>query len=234
LAVKYRRQKSPKMRLLLIEDDTLITNFLKKGLTQLGYAVDVAVNGQEGRFLAESEDYDLIILDLMLPDDDGIEICKNLREKGNSTPILMLTARTSVEDRVTGLTVGADDYLTKPFSFSELSARIQALFRRSKRSASPILAAGDIELDPLAHEVKKAGKKIDLSPKEFAILEYLLRHKNQVVTRTMILEHVWDYNFETFSNVIDVFITHLRKKIDSGSDRKLIKTIHGVGFKIQD
>jgi DNA-binding response OmpR family regulator len=222
------------MRLLVIEDDTLITNFLKKGLKQSGFAVDIAIDGQEGRFLAESEDYDLIILDLMLPDDDGLEICKNLREKGNSTPILMLTAKTGVEDRVMGLNVGADDYLTKPFSFPELTARIQALLRRSRQASSPILTAGDLELDPVSHEVKRKGKNIELSPKEFAILEYLLRHKNQVVTRTMILEHVWDYNFETFSNVVDVYITHLRKKIDGNSSQRLIQTIHGVGFKIKD
>lgn len=222
------------MRLLLVEDDRLVANFIKKGLSETGYAVDIAHDAQEGNYLAQEEDYDLIVLDLMLPDGDGLDICRQLREKGIPTPVLILTAKTQVEDRVAGLNAGADDYLTKPFAFSELGARIQALLRRSHREASPTLKVSDLELDPVSHEVHRNGREIELSPKEFSILEFLMRNKNQVVTRTMILEHVWDYNFETFSNIVDVYMTHLRKKVDGRENKKLIQSIHGVGFKIKD
>lgn len=200
----------------------------------MGYAVDLAHDAQEGTYLSEEEDYDLIILDLMLPGGDGLTICKQVREKGIATPIMILTAKTQVDDRVAGLNAGADDYLTKPFAFSELQARVQALLRRAHREASPTLKVADLELDPVSHEVRRNGQEIELSPKEFSILEFMIRNKNQVVTRTMILEHVWDYNFETFSNIVDVYMTHLRKKVDGNENKKLIQSIHGVGFKIKD
>lgn len=222
------------MRLLLVEDDRLVSNFIKKGLSEMGYAVDLAHDAQEGTYLSEEEDYDLIILDLMLPKGDGLTICKQVREKGIATPIMILTAKTQVDDRVAGLNAGADDYLTKPFAFSELQARVQALLRRAHREASPTLKVADLELDPVSHEVRRNGQEIELSPKEFSILEFMIRNKNQVVTRTMILEHVWDYNFETFSNIVDVYMTHLRKKVDGNENKKLIQSIHGVGFKIKD
>jgi DNA-binding response OmpR family regulator len=222
------------MRILIVEDDRRIANVLKKGLSEEGYAIDLAYDGFEGQFLGESEDYDLIILDLMLPKVDGMTVCKNLRKKQIKTPILILTAKTAIEDRVEGLNIGADDYLTKPFSFRELTARINALLRRSQETLPPTLKASDLELDPIKHIVAKSGKKIDLSAKEFAILEYLLRHKNQAVTRTMILEHVWDYNFDPASNIVDVFMNHLRKKVDESQEKSLIQTIHGVGFKLSD
>lgn len=222
------------MRLLLVEDDRLVSNFIKKGLSEMGYAVDLAHDAQEGTYLSEEEDYDLIILDLMLPGGDGLTICKQVREKGIATPIMILTAKTQVDDRVAGLNAGADDYLTKPFAFSELQARVQALLRRAHREASPTLKVADLELDPVSHEVRRNGQEIELSPKEFSILEFMIRNKNQVVTRTMILEHVWDYNFETFSNIVDVYMTHLRKKVDGNENKKLIQSIHGVGFKIKD
>jgi len=222
------------MRILVIEDDRRIANLLKKGLVEEGYAVDLAYDGLEGQYLGESEDYDLVILDLLLPKVDGLTVCRKLREKQIKIPILILTAKITIDDRVEGLNAGADDYLVKPFSFRELTARINALLRRSKETLPPILKVADLELDPAKHLVKRNSRTIDLSAKEFAILEYLLRNKNQVVTRMMILEHVWDYNFDPSSNIVDVFITHLRKKIDNGDKEKLIQTIHGVGFKLSD
>lgn len=222
------------MRILVIEDDRRIANLLKKGLVEEGYAVDLAYDGLEGQYLGESEDYDLIILDLLLPKVDGLTVCRKLREKQIKIPILILTAKITIDDRVEGLNAGADDYLVKPFSFRELTARINALLRRSQETLPPILKVADLELDPAKHLVKQNGRTIDLSAKEFAILEYLLRNKNQVITRTMILEHVWDYNFDPSSNIVDVFITHLRKKIDNGDKEKLIQTIHGVGFKLNE
>ena len=222
------------MRILVIEDEHRLANVIKKGLIEDGFAVDLAYEGEDGQFMAESEPYDLIILDLMLPKIDGLTICKNLRKKNLKTPILILTAKTTVEDKVRGLDSGADDYLTKPFSFLELRSRIHALIRRSKQRPSPILKIANLVVDPLKHTVIKNKNLIILTPKEFAILEFLMRHKNEVVSRTMILEHVWDYNFEGMSNVVDVFVANLRKKIDQASKTKLIQTLHGVGYKISD
>lgn len=222
------------MKILIIEDDRRIANVLKKGLTEEGFAIDLAYDGLEGQYLAESEEYDLIILDLLLPKIDGLTVTKEIRNRQIKTPILILTAKTAVDDRVDGLNAGADDYMVKPFSFRELTARINALFRRNQETLPTILGAGDLELDPTKHTVKRNGRPIDLSAKEFAILEYLLHHKNQAITRTMILEHVWDYNFDPSSNIVDVFITHLRQKIDEGQKEKLILTIHGIGFKLSD
>lgn len=220
------------MRILLIEDEKRLSHVIEKGLTESGYAVDKVFDGEEGLYLAESENYDIIILDVMLPKIEGITVCKELRKKHITTPILMLTAKTTVEDKVTGLDAGADDYLTKPFAFVELNSRLQALLRRSLKQPETILTVDTLALDPIKHTVSREGKQISLTPKEFAILEYLMRHKDEVVTRTQITEHTWDYNFDSMSNVIDVFITSLRKKIDSNQKQKLIHTIHGVGYKI--
>ncbi len=220
------------MRILIIEDEHRLSNVVKKGLEEEGFAVDQAFDGEEGLYLAEAESYDLIILDVMLPKIDGLKICRSLRNKKIKTPILMLTAKTKLEDKVIGLNVGADDYLTKPFAFAELKARLQALLRRSHNQAETILRLEDLVVDPVKHVVKRANKVIFLTPKEFSILEYLLRHKGEVLTRTQITEHVWDYNFDALSNVIDVFIAALRKKINHQVKNKLISTIHGVGFKI--
>ncbi len=222
------------MRILIIEDEQRLSNTIKKGLVEEGFAVDQAYDGEEGQYLAESEDYDLIILDLMLPKIDGVSVCKELRGKNIKTPILMLTAKTTVEDKVAGLDNGADDYMTKPFSFIELRSRIQALFRRSKQEASPILKVAGLILDPIKHKVQRNSKTIDLTPKEFAVLEFLLRHKDEIVTRTMIIEHVWDYNFDSLSNIVDVYVTAIRRKVDKGTKIKLIHTLHGIGYKISD
>ncbi|OFZ48078.1 MAG: DNA-binding response regulator, partial [Bacteroidetes bacterium RIFCSPHIGHO2_02_FULL_44_7] len=203
-----------------------------KGLTEDGFAVDQAFDGEEGQYLAESEQYDLVILDLMLPKIDGVTVCKELRKKNHKMPILMLTARSTTEDKVAGLDSGADDYLTKPFSFVEFRSRVHALIRRSHQETSPILRIEDLEVDPLKHLVKRFGKIINLTPKEFAILELLLRHTGEVVSRTTIIEHVWDYNFDGMSNIVDVFVASLRKKIDSGTKAKLIHTIHGIGYRV--
>lgn len=220
------------MRILIIEDEKRLSDIVKKGLTEDGFAVDQAFDGEEGEFSAESENYDLIILDLMLPKIDGVTVCKNLRKEGVKTPVIMLTAKSTVEDKVTGLDSGADDYITKPFSFVELRSRIHALIRRSHKESAPVLKADDLILDPLKHVVKRAGDIIEVTPKEFSILEFLLRNQGEVVTRTMIIDHVWDYNFDGMSNIVDVFVASLRKKINAGFKHKLIDTVHGVGFKI--
>ncbi len=222
------------MRILIVEDERRLANIIKKGLVEEGFAVDTACDGEEGQYLAESETYDLIILDVMLPKVDGLKLCKELRNKNIKTPILMLTAKSTLEDKVSGLDSGADDYLTKPFAFLELRSRIHALIRRSKTDASPLLRITDLELDPIKHIVKRDEKLISLTPKEFSVLELLMRHKDEVISRTMITEHVWDYNFDNMSNVIDVFIASLRRKIDKGAKVKLVHTIHGVGYKISE
>jgi DNA-binding response OmpR family regulator len=218
------------MRVLLVEDEKRLSQAIEKGLVESGYAVDKAYDGEEGLYLAETESYDVIILDIMLPKLDGISICKELRKKNITTPILMLTAKTHVDDRVTGLDAGADDYLAKPFAFVELKSRIQALIRRSHQQADSLMRIADLEVDPLKHTVSRAGKTITLTPKEFSILEYLLRHTDEVVTRTQIIEHTWDYNFDSMSNVVDVFMTTLRKKIDGNRTHKLIHTVHIITF----
>ncbi len=219
------------MRILVVEDEVKLAENIKAGLVGQGWAVDTAFDGEEGFYLATSESYDCIVLDIMLPKMDGLTICKKLRAEKVMVPILMLTAKSSVEDVAEGLNIGADDYLTKPFSFVELTARIQALMRRKDRVMANPLSTQDLVLDPVKHVVLRREKICKLTPKEFAILEYLLRNKGIVVTRTMIAEHVWDYNFEQGSNVIDVFIAGVRRKIGD-KDGKIVKTIHGVGFKI--
>lgn len=220
------------MRVLIVEDERRLSNIIKKGFIEDGFAVDQAFDGEEGQYLAESEQYDLIVLDIMLPKIDGLQVCKELRKKSIKTPVLMLTAKSTTEDKVAGLDSGADDYITKPFSFVEFRSRVHALIRRSHQDSSPILSENDLTLDPLKHSVQRANKAITLTPKEFAVLELLLRHKGEVVSRTMIIEHVWDYNFDGMSNVVDVFVGTLRKKVDTGAKVKLIQTVHGVGYKI--
>ena len=220
------------MRILIVEDERRLSNIIKKGFVEDGFAVDQAFDGEEGQYLAEAEQYDLIVLDIMLPKIDGLQLCRELRKKNIKIPILMLTAKSTTEDKVAGLDSGADDYITKPFSFVEFRSRVHALIRRSHQETSPILTIDGLEVDPLKHIVKRDGKPINLTPKEFAVLELLLRHKGEVVSRTMIIEHVWDYNFDGMSNVVDVFVVALRKKVDPGPKKKLIQTIHGVGYKI--
>lgn len=222
------------MRLLVIEDEHRLSNVLKKGFVEDGFAVDQAFDGEEGLYLAESEQYDLIVLDITLPKIDGITLCRRLRKNEVKSPILMLTAKSTIEDKVAGLDSGADDYLSKPFSFIELRSRIHALIRRSHQTNTPTISVDNLELDPLKHEVKRAEKIIKLTPKEFSILELMLRHKGEVVSRTMIIEHVWDYNFDGMSNVVDVFVGTLRKKVDGSEKNKIIQTVHGVGYKINE
>ena len=223
-----------RMRILVVEDEQRLSSVIKKGLTEDGFAVDTAYDGEEGLYLAESESYDCIVLDIMLPKLDGLEMCRRLRGKKIRTPILILTAKATVEDKVTGLDSGADDYMTKPFAFTELRSRIHALLRRSTGGISPLLTLVDLSVDPVKHTVIRNGTKISLTPKEFSILELLMRHTDEVITRTMITEHVWDYNFDGMSNVVDVFVASLRRKIDKKSAHKLIHTIHGVGYKISE
>jgi DNA-binding response OmpR family regulator len=225
---------SKNMTILVVEDEVKITRFIKKGLEMEHYTVDTAYDGEEALNKAEVNNYDLIILDIMLPKVDGIEVCRRLRADKVETPIIMLTAKDTVEDRVKGLDAGADDYLIKPFAFGELVARIRALLRREKTVSDTELQVGDLTLNPATHEVFRNGKEIPLSSKEYRLLDYMMRRPGHVCTRTMIGEHIWGYNFQDDSNVIDVYISYLRKKIDSGFNRKLIYTVRDVGYKIQD
>ncbi|HZE87587.1 MAG TPA: response regulator transcription factor [Methylomirabilota bacterium] len=221
------------MRILVIEDEHKIANSIKKGLEQENYAVDVVFNGREGLDFAMSEEYDLIILDRLLPEIEGVAIVKTLREKNIHTPILMLTAKGQVEDRVEGLNAGADDYLVKPFAFIELLARIRVLTRRPKQTTGSLLRIGDLTLDTIAYEVKRSGKGIHLSSKEFALLEYLMRHPSKIITKEQIINHVWNYDADVLPNSVEVYIKHLRDKIDSNpKGEKLIHTVRGFGYKI--
>ncbi|MCX5897875.1 MAG: response regulator transcription factor [Proteobacteria bacterium] len=221
------------MRILVIEDERKIASFIKRGLKEEGYTVDTAFDGEEGYRLTADNEYDLIILDVMLPKKDGITLCRQLRQDGIATPVLMLTAKDSVQDKVKGLDSGADDYLTKPFAFAELQARIRALLRKGVRHEAR-LQAGDLVLDVAAHSAARSGKEIVLTMKEYSLLEYLVRNAGKVVTRTMIAEHVWEIDFDTSTNIIDVYINYLRNKIDSGYEKKLIHTIRGRGYMIKD
>jgi len=222
------------MKILVIEDEKRITSFIRKGLQYEGYTVDIAFDGATGFSKAQDESFDLIVLDVMLPEMDGVRLCAQLRDKGLATPVIMLTAKDSVDDRVKGLDAGADDYLVKPFSFKELLARIRSLLRRGEAVKQTILQVDDLVLDPASREVKRGERLIELSRKEYGLLEYLMRNPNQVLTRTMIAEHVWNYDFDSFTNTIDVYIRYLRKKVDVGEGKKLIKTVRGVGYKISD
>lgn len=220
------------MRVLVAEDDNALASFVRKGLEAEHYAVDIASDGEEAQYMAEEYDYDLVILDLTLPQTDGLHVLKRVRAKKSGLPVLVLTARSRVEDRVKGLDLGADDYLTKPFSFSELSARVRALLRRGSRPAESVLRAEDLELNRVERTVKRAGRRIELTPKEFALLEYLMLNAGRRVTRTMIIEHVWNLSFDTMTNVVDVYINYLRKKVDEGFGHKLIRTVRGVGYQL--
>ena len=218
------------MRILVVEDDKKVAGFIKKGLEEESYAVDVAYDGEDGLHFGSEGQYDLIILDIMLPKIDGLEILSQLRDQGKDTPIFLLTAKDAVDDKVTGLNKGADDYLTKPFAFSELLARVRVLLRRGKAEVKTTLMISDLTLDLVSHKVNRGGDEIELTGKEYGLLEYFMRNQEKVLTRTMIAEHVWDYNFDTFTNVIDVYINHLRKKIDKGRELKLLHTLRGVGY----
>lgn len=220
------------MRILLIEDDEKISDVVKRSLTEQHYSVDIAFNGEEGDFLAKTNDYDLIILDLMLPKMNGWEVCKSLRKEKMTTPILMLTALDAVEDKIKGLDSGADDYLTKPFHLGELLARVRSLVRRTSEEKTSIITVADLIIDTAERKVTRSGKEINLSAKEFALLEYFVMYKNKVLTRQMISEHVWDIHFDPQSNVIDSFVRFLRQKIDKGFDSPLIHTLRGVGYKL--
>ncbi len=221
------------MRILVVEDEKKVASFIKKGLEEESYAVDVSYDGEEGCYLAETNPYDLIILDLMLPNKNGLSILRELRDKGINTPILLLTAKGSVEDRVAGLNAGADDYLAKPFVFAELLARVRSQLRRGGEK-SPVLKFADLIMDPVTRSVTRGGMDIELTSKEYALLEYFMRRPNQVLTRTMISEHVWESDFDTFTNVIDVYVNYLRNKIDKGNEKKLIHTIRGVGYILKE
>lgn len=221
------------MKLLLIEDDAEAANYLAKGLREQGHVVDHADNGKDGLFLATTEKYDAMVVDRMLPEVDGLTIVQTLRASNNETPVILLTALDKVDERVKGLRSGADDYLAKPYSFTELLARLETITRRkSAEKVSTKLTCGDLEMDLLTRTVTRAGKDIDLQAREFSLLEYLLRNSGQVVTRTMLLEHVWDYNFDPQTNVIDVHISRLRQKVDKGFDKPLIQTLRGAGYKL--
>jgi len=221
------------MRILIVEDEKKVADFIKRGLKEEGYAADVAHDGEEGHFLATTNDYDLIVLDIMLPKMDGVSLCKDLRRSKIYVPIIMLTAKDVVEDKVKGLDSGADDYMTKPFAFEELLARVRALLRKKDLKQVTKLEVADLVLDTLTHEVYRAGKEIVLTTKEYALLEYLMRNTGIIVTRTMISEHVWDINFDTSTNVIDVYINYLRNKIDQGHKKKLINTLRGSGYTLK-
>lgn len=222
------------MKVLVIEDEHRIAAYIKKGLELKAYAVDVAYDGEEGFDLASSEEYDVIVLDRMLPKMDGMEMCKQLREGKNHTPILMLTARTEVEDRVEGLECGADDYLGKPFAFVELLARVKALTRRPKNHAGNILSVGNLNLDTNSYEVTRSGKSVELSRKEFSLLEFLMRHKGQILTAEQLLEQVWSYESDVLPNTVQVYIGYLRNKIDRAfpKEEPLVKTVRGFGYKL--
>ncbi|MHC5108729.1 MAG: response regulator [Planctomycetota bacterium] len=220
------------MRVLVVEDNPKMSGFIYKGLTEQGYAVDAASNGHDGEDMATSKPYDVILLDIMLPDQDGIQTIKNLRRRKVATPVLMLTALSETSDRVTGLDAGADDYLSKPFEFDELLARIRALLRRGMAQEASSLSFDDLKVDLLSRKATRAGQSIRLTAKEFALLEYFLRHPNRLLTRTAIGEHVWDMNFDSDSNVIDVYVSMLRRKMDKGFDRRLIHTVIGAGYML--
>jgi heavy metal response regulator len=221
------------MRLLVIEDEKKVARFIKKGLEEEGYAVDLAFDGEEGLAMLVDQVHDLILLDIALPKIDGLQVLKKLRERKVRIPVLLLTVRATLEDKVLGLDSGADDYLTKPFAFQELLARIRALLRRKGEVRDPLLRVEDLVLDPARRLVTRGGEKIDLTSKEFALLEYLMRNAGRVVSRAMISEHVWNYDFDTETNVIDVYINYLRRKIDSGRDEKLIRTVRGSGYVLK-
>ncbi|MBV9358665.1 MAG: response regulator transcription factor [Chloroflexi bacterium] len=221
------------MCILVVEDEHKLTAVLRRGLQEQGYGVDVAYDGPEGLALAQAAPFDLVLLDVLLPGRDGYAVCRELRSRGHNMAILMLTARASVDDRVAGLDCGADDYLTKPFSFRELLARIRALLRRDAGSRDPLLRAGDLQLDTVTHDVQRGGRAIELTSKEYAILEFFLRNPNRVLSRAQIAEHVWDYEFVAMSNVVDVYIGYLRRKLGDDREPRLLRTVRGTGYQLR-
>lgn len=222
------------MRVLIVEDEPKSAAYLRKGLSEHGLVADLAHNGEDGLYLARSSDYDLLVLDVMLPGRDGWSVISELRRSGKQTPVLFLTARDSVPDRVKGLELGADDYLVKPFAFSELLARIHTILRRGPVRHGEILRAADLELDALSHRATRAGKRLDLTPKEFLLLALLVRRAGEVLSRTLIAEQVWDMNFDSATNVVDVHVRRLRSKVDDPFDRKLIRTVRGIGYVLEE
>lgn len=221
------------MRLLVVEDERKVSSFIRRGLEEEGYAVDTALDGKSGLDMALDAVHDLIILDVQLPGLDGIRVLQSLRGAEVSTPVLLLTVRAAIEDKVLGLDAGADDYLTKPFAFQELVARVRALLRRGTEGNRPTLQVLDLILDPATRKVTRGGRQIELTPREFALLDYFMRNPGRVLTRTMIAEHVWDYDFDSMTNIIDVYVNYLRKKIDSGEEPKLIHTVRGAGYVLK-
>jgi two-component system, OmpR family, copper resistance phosphate regulon response regulator CusR len=219
------------MRILIVEDSPRISAFLRKGLSEEGYSVEVAADGDDALKMLLEQEFDAAIVDVMLPGRSGVEVVREVREAGRAMPVLMLTARDRTEDKIQGLDSGADDYLTKPFDFTELTARLRALLRRSGGVAAPVLRAGDVELDPATREVRRQGELISLTPKEYALLEYLLRNVNRPLSRAMLMEHVWGIRFDPGTNVVDVFINSLRNKLDP--ERELIQTVRGVGYIVR-
>ncbi len=222
------------MRILVVEDEKKVARFIQQALEEERHAVDVAYDGERGLAMAESQAYDLLILDVMLPKKNGLDVTREFRGHQGVTPILMLTAKTATGDKVAGLDSGADDYLTKPFAVAELLARVRSLLRRGSSEKSTVLKVADLELDTISHRARRAGQPIELTTKEYALLEYLLRNKDRVLSRSVIAEHIWDYHFDTGTNLIDVYINHLRNKIDSGFPKKLLHTVRGVGYVIRE
>jgi two-component system, OmpR family, response regulator len=233
MLLSSRRRYGAGVRLLVVEDDVKMASLLKRGLEREGYAVDVAANGDDALWAGSEFPYDAIVLDAMIPAPDGFEVCRQLRRAGKWMPVMMLTARDAVEDRVRGLDAGADDYLPKPFAFAELFARLRALVRRDAGARPTVLRAGDLRLDPATRTVKRGGHAISLSSREFSLLELLMRHKGEVLSRTAILEHVWDFAYDGTSNVVDVYIRYLREKVDRPFDRAAIETLRGAGYRLR-
>ncbi|MFL5449799.1 MAG: response regulator [Gemmatimonadales bacterium] len=221
------------MKILVVEDDRTVGQYVKRGLEEQRYHADLVEDGMEGLRLASGGRYDLIVLDLRLPEMNGLEVLRTLRDRGNTTPVLVLTAQDAVDFKVQALRSGADDYVTKPFAFEELLARVEALGRRPKEIRSPVLKVGDLELDSETREVRRGGERIELTPKEYTVLEYLMRHAGRVMSRTLITEYAWDYHFDPGTNIVDVVINRLRKKVDTGHAQKLVHTVRGVGYVVK-
>jgi two-component system, OmpR family, response regulator len=221
------------MKILVVEDDRTVGQYVKRGLEEQRYHADLVEDGMEGLRLASGGRYDLIVLDLRLPEMNGLEVLRTLRDRGNTTPVLVLTAQDAVDFKVQALRSGADDYVTKPFAFEELLARVEALGRRPKEIRSPVLKVGDLELDGETREVRRGGERIELTPKEYTVLEYLMRHAGRVMSRTLITEYAWDYHFDPGTNIVDVVINRLRKKVDTGQVHKLVHTVRGVGYVVK-